>query len=43
MEGGCTSSFSLLLSCCSGCLTQEKIVAGCAKRFIVIADYRSDL
>ncbi|RXM29637.1 Ribose-5-phosphate isomerase [Acipenser ruthenus] len=25
-----------------GCLTQEKIVAGCAKRFIVIADYRKD-
>ncbi len=24
----------------SGCLTQEKIVAGCAKHFIVIADYR---
>ncbi|XP_034272001.1 ribose-5-phosphate isomerase isoform X1 [Pantherophis guttatus] len=23
-----------------GCLTQEKIVAGCAKSFIVIADYR---
>ncbi|KAM4808603.1 ribose-5-phosphate isomerase [Rhinophrynus dorsalis] len=23
-----------------GCLTQEKIVAGCAKTFIVIADYR---
>lgn len=23
-----------------GCLTQEKIVAGCAKHFIVIADYR---
>ncbi|CAL8297986.1 unnamed protein product [Arctogadus glacialis] len=25
-----------------GCLTQEKIVAGCAKHFIVIADYRKD-
>jgi len=25
---------------CSGCLTQEKIVAGYAKCFIVIADYR---
>ncbi|XP_069488309.1 ribose-5-phosphate isomerase [Ambystoma mexicanum] len=25
-----------------GCLTQEKIVAGCAKTFIVIADYRKD-
>ncbi|XP_043554820.1 ribose-5-phosphate isomerase-like isoform X1 [Chiloscyllium plagiosum] len=25
-----------------GCLTQEKIVAGCAKRFIVVADYRKD-
>ncbi|RVE56948.1 hypothetical protein OJAV_G00211370 [Oryzias javanicus] len=25
-----------------GCLTQEKIVAGCAKSFIVIADYRKD-
>uniref|UniRef100_A0A4W4H4D2 Ribose-5-phosphate isomerase n=1 Tax=Electrophorus electricus TaxID=8005 RepID=A0A4W4H4D2_ELEEL len=25
-----------------GCLTQEKIVAGCAKQFIVIADYRKD-
>ncbi|XP_020834730.1 ribose-5-phosphate isomerase isoform X2 [Phascolarctos cinereus] len=25
-----------------GCLTQEKIVAGYAKRFIVIADYRKD-
>ncbi|KAJ3613153.1 hypothetical protein NHX12_019405 [Muraenolepis orangiensis] len=25
-----------------GCLTQEKIVAGCAKKFIVIADYRKD-
>lgn len=25
---------------CSGCLTQEKIVAGFAKCFIVIADYR---
>ncbi|MBN3324512.1 RPIA isomerase, partial [Atractosteus spatula] len=25
-----------------GCLTQEKIVAGCAKRFIVIADYSCD-
>lgn len=25
----------------SGCLTQEKIVAGCAKHFVVIADYRS--
>lgn len=24
----------------SGCLTQEKIVAGCAKHFVVIADYR---
>ncbi|KAG7235786.1 hypothetical protein INR49_002173 [Caranx melampygus] len=23
-----------------GCLTQEKIVAGCAKHFVVIADYR---
>lgn len=23
-----------------GCLTQEKIVAGCAKHFIVIADFR---
>ncbi|XP_070585471.1 ribose-5-phosphate isomerase isoform X2 [Erythrolamprus reginae] len=23
-----------------GCLTQEKIVAGCAKSFIVVADYR---
>lgn len=25
-----------------GCLTQEKIVAGCSKRFVVIADYRKD-
>ncbi|XP_042079666.1 ribose-5-phosphate isomerase isoform X3 [Haplochromis burtoni] len=25
-----------------GCLTQEKIVAGCAKHFVVIADYRKD-
>ncbi|XP_072112809.1 ribose-5-phosphate isomerase [Mobula birostris] len=25
-----------------GCLTQEKIVAGCAKKFIIIADYRKD-
>lgn len=25
-----------------GCLAQEKIVAGCAKSFIVIADYRKD-
>ncbi|XP_036818695.1 ribose-5-phosphate isomerase [Oncorhynchus tshawytscha] len=25
-----------------GCLTQEKIVAGCAKHFIVIADFRKD-
>lgn len=25
-----------------GCLAQEKIVAGCAKHFIVIADYRKD-
>uniref|UniRef100_UPI00398F64B9 ribose-5-phosphate isomerase n=1 Tax=Pristiophorus japonicus TaxID=55135 RepID=UPI00398F64B9 len=25
-----------------GCLTQEKIVAGCAKKFIVVADYRKD-
>uniref|UniRef100_A0A1A8L0V8 Ribose-5-phosphate isomerase n=2 Tax=Nothobranchius TaxID=28779 RepID=A0A1A8L0V8_9TELE len=25
-----------------GCLTQEKIVAGCAKRFVVVADYRKD-
>ncbi|XP_041057568.1 ribose-5-phosphate isomerase isoform X1 [Carcharodon carcharias] len=25
-----------------GCLTQEKIVAGCAKEFIVVADYRKD-
>ncbi|XP_066575953.1 ribose-5-phosphate isomerase [Amia ocellicauda] len=25
-----------------GCLTQEKVVAGCAKCFIVIADYRKD-
>ncbi|XP_064420703.1 ribose-5-phosphate isomerase isoform X2 [Latimeria chalumnae] len=25
-----------------GCLTQEKIVAGCAKCFIVIADFRKD-
>uniref|UniRef100_A0A8C5MGN9 Ribose-5-phosphate isomerase n=1 Tax=Leptobrachium leishanense TaxID=445787 RepID=A0A8C5MGN9_9ANUR len=25
-----------------GCLTQEKIVASCAKSFIVIADYRKD-
>ncbi|XP_051898429.1 ribose-5-phosphate isomerase [Pristis pectinata] len=25
-----------------GCLTQEKIIAGCAKKFIVIADYRKD-
>ncbi|CAL8274042.1 unnamed protein product [Merluccius merluccius] len=25
-----------------GCLTQEKIVAACAKQFIVIADYRKD-
>nr|XP_057933656.1 ribose-5-phosphate isomerase [Doryrhamphus excisus] len=25
-----------------GCLTQEKIVAGCAKHFIVVADYRKD-
>ncbi|KAM8939810.1 ribose-5-phosphate isomerase [Pelodytes ibericus] len=25
-----------------GCLTQEKIVAGCAKSFIVIADFRKD-
>ncbi|KAF3845131.1 hypothetical protein F7725_008294 [Dissostichus mawsoni] len=24
-----------------GCLTQEKIVAGCAKHFVVIADYRA--
>lgn len=38
-------SFSLLPSSLAfpnvrGCLTQEKIVAGCAKHFIVIADYR---
>uniref|UniRef100_A0A7N8XCV4 ribose-5-phosphate isomerase n=1 Tax=Mastacembelus armatus TaxID=205130 RepID=A0A7N8XCV4_9TELE len=25
-----------------GCLTQEKIVAGCAKHFVVIADYRKN-
>ncbi|KAM4541592.1 ribose-5-phosphate isomerase [Fundulus diaphanus] len=25
-----------------GCLTQEKIVAGCSKYFVVIADYRKD-
>ncbi|KAG7511226.1 ribose-5-phosphate isomerase [Solea senegalensis] len=25
-----------------GCLTQEKIVAGCAKHFVVIADFRKD-
>ncbi|XP_028648536.1 ribose-5-phosphate isomerase [Erpetoichthys calabaricus] len=25
-----------------GCLTQEKIVAGCAKQFFVIADYRKE-
>ncbi|XP_026007402.1 ribose-5-phosphate isomerase isoform X3 [Astatotilapia calliptera] len=25
-----------------GCLTQEKIVASCAKHFVVIADYRKD-
>ncbi|XP_015256789.1 PREDICTED: ribose-5-phosphate isomerase [Cyprinodon variegatus] len=25
-----------------GCLTQEKIVAGCSKFFVVIADYRKD-
>ncbi|CAB1325669.1 unnamed protein product [Coregonus sp. 'balchen'] len=25
-----------------GCLTQEKIVAGCAKHFIVIADFKKD-
>ncbi|XP_064631566.1 ribose-5-phosphate isomerase-like [Lineus longissimus] len=25
-----------------GCLTQEKIVASCAKKFVVIADYRKD-
>ncbi|XP_051942442.1 ribose-5-phosphate isomerase [Hippocampus zosterae] len=25
-----------------GCLTQEKIVAGCARHFVVIADYRKD-
>ncbi|XP_074516958.1 ribose-5-phosphate isomerase [Sebastes fasciatus] len=25
-----------------GCLTQEKIVAGCGKHFVVIADYRKD-
>ncbi|XP_078080173.1 ribose-5-phosphate isomerase [Mustelus asterias] len=25
-----------------GCLTQEKIVAACAKEFIVVADYRKD-
>ncbi|XP_062903186.1 ribose-5-phosphate isomerase isoform X2 [Mobula hypostoma] len=25
-----------------GCLTQEKIVAGCANKFIIIADYRKD-
>ncbi len=23
-----------------GCLTQEKIVASCAKKFVVVADYR---
>lgn len=34
------SSFTLLSLCCSGCLTQEKIVASCAKNFIIIADYR---
>ncbi|XP_061700738.1 ribose-5-phosphate isomerase [Syngnathoides biaculeatus] len=25
-----------------GCLTQEKIVAGCARHFVVVADYRKD-
>lgn len=35
-----TSSVTLPALRRSGCLTQEKIVAGCAKHFIVIADYR---
>uniref|UniRef100_A0A6M2CKK8 ribose-5-phosphate isomerase n=1 Tax=Rhipicephalus microplus TaxID=6941 RepID=A0A6M2CKK8_RHIMP len=25
-----------------GCLTQEKIIASCAKEFVVVADYRKD-
>lgn len=36
----CFLSFILFFFFTSGCLTQEKIVAGCAKHFVVIADYR---
>uniref|UniRef100_A0A8C5PBT7 ribose-5-phosphate isomerase n=1 Tax=Leptobrachium leishanense TaxID=445787 RepID=A0A8C5PBT7_9ANUR len=35
------SELNLIKGGC-GCLTQEKIVASCAKSFIVIADYRKD-
>ncbi len=40
VSSGLASCPFLFLPQNSGCLTQEKIVAGCAKHFIVIADYR---
>lgn len=43
IDGADEADFQLtLIKGGGGCLTQEKIVASCSKKFIVIADYRKD-